>query len=121
MMQSIYLKTQILCCFLFINVNSFYLKKNKKNPNRFHTPFSMTMTQSLPSFTVAAGSCLSFLLSSCVGLIELISSRCLLFDQVVSGPSETSLTPQFCFRRLECVAQKEAQGIQLFLIGVNNL
>lgn len=44
MMQSIYLKTQILCCFLFINVNSFYLKKQT---NRFHTPFSMTMTRSL--------------------------------------------------------------------------
>lgn len=30
MMQSIYLKTQILCCFLFINVNSFYLNKQKQ-------------------------------------------------------------------------------------------
>lgn len=116
MMQSIYLKTQILCCFLFINVNSFYLKKQKQT-NRFHTPFSMTMTRSLLSFTVAAGSCLSFLLSSCVGLIELISSTCLLFDQVVSGyiaPLKHPWHPSFAFAGLNASLKKELRESNYF-------
>lgn len=73
----------------------------------------MTMTRSLLSFTVAAGSCLSFLLSSCVGLIELISSRCLLFDQVVSGciaPVKHPRHPSSAFAGLNMRRSKRSSG-----------